>query len=312
MGAHLRRLLALGALMVAAATTAYDGPWMRLPAAGRPPQVGVYLFLWYRPTGSGWGNGNTLVPPVTPRPALGWYDSRQRDVIRAHLDEISATGFDFVIVDLVAPDAATWGSVRTLFQEVAAYPLRVAVMLDGLYREPAAVQQAWLRQVRDEFGGHPRALRVQGKPLLLLFSSFDPVVVEGASVRNVYWSPDYRNGYNPFYRGRSPSSPTYPIDWPFWASGLPPLVNGVVPVMPGYDDRALGRADPVYYSREDGRLYAAQWERALRLRPDLITVYSWNEHFEQTAIEPTDAWGRRYLDLTRQFLQQARLTRTEG
>jgi hypothetical protein len=43
--------------------------------------------------------------------------------------------------------------------------------------------------------------------------------------------------------------------------------------------------------RRDSELYRAQWNRALSLHPELIVIYSWNEYFEQTAIEPTDAWG---------------------
>ena len=34
-------------------------------------------------------------------------------------------------------------------------------------------------------------------------------------------------------------------------------------------------------------------------------IYSWNEYFEQTAIEPADAWGDRYLAMTACYAAQA-------
>lgn len=304
----LRSFLLLGAAALCGAVSAFDGSWSTLPAAEQRPQIGVYLFLWYRPTSAGWGNGSTLVSAGAPRPELGWYDSSRPEVLRAQVENIASTGFDFAIVNLVAGDDRMWDIVTTLYREAEGSPLKLAVMVDGLYRASRTVQEASLRRARDRFGRHPNAFWFEGKPLMLSFSSFGPVTVEGVTVRNVYWSPDYRNGFNPFYRGRTPTSPTYPVDWPFWGPG-PPLVNGVVPVIPGYDDRSLGRETAIYHPREDGRLYAAQWEHALRQRPDIITVYSWNEHFEQTAIEPTEAWGRRYLDMTREFIQRAKAGR---
>ena len=94
----------------------------------------------------------------------------------------------------------------------------------------------------------------------------------------------------------------YPHDWPFWADTPPPLVNGVVPVMPGYIDTHLGRDDPMVYPRNDGRMYHEQWQHALSQKPELILVYSWNEYFEQSAIEPTEQWGDSYLRWTKCYI----------
>ena len=57
------------------------------------------------------------------------------------------------------------------------------------------------------------------------------------TLRNVYWTPRYGPGENTF----NLDNVLYPYDWPFWADTPPPLVNGVVPVMPGYIDTHLGR-----------------------------------------------------------------------
>ncbi len=69
-------------------------------------------------------------------------------------------------------------------------------------------------------------------------------------------------------------------------------------VGPGYDARrAVG--DPRVKPRLDGRTYDSMWSAALRARPDVVTVTSYNEWHEGTQIEPARAHrgprGRRYL-----------------
>jgi hypothetical protein len=76
-------------------------------------------------------------------------------------------------------------------------------------------------------------------------------------------------------------------------------------VIPGYTDAGLGRAQSMVHERNNGQMYREQWQRALAVHPEVILVYSWNEYFERTAIEPTDAWGDQYLRLTACFIAQA-------
>jgi hypothetical protein len=117
----------------------------------------------------------------------------------------------------------------------------------------------------------------------------------------VYWTDRYDPDRNTF----NPSSQLDLHDWAFWAPTPQPAVNGVVPVIPGYTDASLGRARTMIHPRANGRFYRGQWQRALALHPELILVYSWNEYFEQTAIEPTDAWGSQYLQMTACFIAHA-------
>jgi hypothetical protein len=85
----------------------------------------------------------------------------------------------------------------------------------------------------------------------------------------------------------------------------------MVPVIPGYNDARLGRPQTMVYARDDGRYYGQQWQRALALHPELIIVYGWNEYFEETAIEPSNAWGYRYLELSACYIAQAHRGTTE-
>ena len=120
-------------------------------------------------------------------------------------------------------------------------------------------------------------------------------------MRNMYWTSRYTPDDNSF----NPSTRLEPRDWAFWSPTPQPLVNGMVPIIPGYDDSRLGREHPMFHARDNGTYYAEQWRRALALHPELIIVYGWNEYFEQTAIEPSTAWGYRYLDVSACYIRHA-------
>lgn len=70
-------------------------------------------------------------------------------------------------------------------------------------------------------------------------------------------------------------------------------------VSPGYDDQRLrGGTNPVV-PRDDGRRYLQTWRAALAGEPDWVLVTSWNEWFEDTAIEPGTRSGSGALRITR-------------
>lgn len=263
--------------------------------AAQRPLVGVHYFTWYSRSGPNtWGNGRTSVYSQSPKPALGWYNSNDPEVMDAHIAEMTRAGFDFVILNVVAESPPSWQNAHRFFDRLAGRTLRAAVMLDGLNVEPAAAKATWVQKARSEFAAHASYFSLRDEPLIVLFAAPVDFAVPGVALRNVYWTPAYAPGANTF----NPQFVLYPHDWPFWEPSPQSVVNGVVSVAPGYDDTHLGRTAPMLHPRNDGRMYHDQWQRALALHPELIVVYSWNEHFEQTAIEPTGTWGDRYLQWT--------------
>ena len=280
-----------------------DSPYTVAEIRGRlaqqRPLVGVHYFMWYRPI-DGWGNGFTSVAADAPRPLIGPYDSSDTDVIVTQITQMEEAGFDFVLVHIVFNQERTWTNARTFMDRLSGHRLKAAIVLDGLYKEPADVKAMWVRKVRDEYAGDSHYLRLYGQPLIALFSSRLNFAVPGVILRNVYWTPTYDPGSNTFNPKR-----LEPRDWAFWAATPQPLVNGMVPVVPGYNDAALGRDQTMVYGRDNGRYYEQQWRRALMLRPEFIIVYGWNEYFEQTAIEPATPWGDRYLQLSACYIAQA-------
>jgi hypothetical protein len=70
--------------------------------------------------------------------------------------------------------------------------------------------------------------------------------------------------------------------------------------MPGYDDtRINGRTPTFAVSRQNGSYYERTFQGAIDSRPDWVVITSFNEWLEGTQIEPSQTYGRQYLDLTR-------------
>jgi hypothetical protein len=269
--------------------------------AAQRPLVGVHYFAWYQPDAGGWRNHATVVPSDSPEPVLGWYDSRSADVMTTQIRQMEEAGFDFVAVHAIPALPQTWANARAFVDRLSGHHLNAALVLDSLYDEPPDVKARWVERARQEFGGSGHYFRLHGQPLVMLFSTRLDFDAPGVRLRNVYWSYRYDPGKNPF----NPDLGLEPRDWPFWAPTPQPLANGLVPVIPGYTDVALGRAQSMVHERNNGQLYREQWQRALALHPEVILVYSRNEYFERTAIEPTDAWGDQYLRMTKCFIRHA-------
>jgi len=267
----------------------------------RRPMVGVHYFAWYQSDGRGWGNGATVVPGDTPQPSLGWYTSSDVAVMDTHIAQMTAAGFDFVILQVIAASPESWATAHKFFGRLEGTRLKAAVMLDGLYTAQITTSVASLERARTEFAAHPNYFRTGDTPLFLLFSGRMDFRVPGIAIRNVYWADRYGPGANTF----NPDGLLYPHDWPFWSPTPPPLINGIVPIVPGYSDTHLGRPEAMEHPRNNGQMYHEQWQRALALRPEFIIVYSWNEHFERTAIEPTAAWGDQYVNWTACYVAHA-------
>jgi len=274
---------------------------IRSRLAAQRPIVGIHYFAWYQSDLAGWRNHETRVPSDAPKPALGWYDSRDTEVMATHIRQMEEAGFDFVAVHVIPALPQTWSNAHAFVDRLSGHRLHVALVLDSLYDESPAVKARWVEKTRQEFGSNSHYLRLHGQPLVMLFSTRLDFDVPGVLLRNVYWSYRYDPGKNPF----NGNLRLEPRDWPFWAPTPQPVANGLVPVIPGYTDAGLGRAQSMVHERNNGQMYREQWQRALAVHPEVILVYSWNEYFERTAIEPTDAWGDQYLRLTACFIAQA-------
>jgi hypothetical protein len=77
--------------------------------------------------------------------------------------------------------------------------------------------------------------------------------------------------------------------------------GGVAAVGPGYDDRSRSNPRGTRVDRQDGALYAGNLQGALQSGRRLVAIETWNELHEGSSIAETIEFGRKYIDMTRDF-----------
>jgi hypothetical protein len=288
------------------------------PAVAQAPERLVLAFYY------NWFDENSWradrVPDVPAEP----YASRDRGVMGRHIDQAKAAGIDAFVVSWYGPSVEnnqTETNLRGLLDEAAGRGFRVAVDVEvggPFFGGPGDVQGA-LATLLATHAQHPAYLRSDGKPVIFFWrqqrfnlgtwgairNAVDPgrgsvwieegvdvsplAVFDGHHLYSVTWNPPTdmaRTAQKFAQRTRAMAAKL----------GAPKVY--VSTVMPGYNDTKLPRANRFAVSREDGAYYARSWQAAIGAQPDWIIITSFNEFPEGTYIEPSQAYGSMYLDLT--------------
>ncbi len=297
----------LAVLLVAVALPASAGA----SPAGPIPAF-AYYYIWY--DASSWDRAKTTYP------LAGRYSSDDVAVMRRQVAQAKASGLGGFIV--------SWKSTPKLNRRLAALVrvadaahFKLAVIYEGLnfQRDPlsAARVAADIETFAQRYGSDPAfgveekpvviwsgtwrfsraqiasvARRVRGRVLLLAseksvagYRRLDGLVDGDA----YYWSsvdPDTQPGY-----GRKLAEMSSAVHR---LGGL-----WIAPAAPGFDARLVGGTRVV--DRQDGRTLRREWSTALSSSPDMIGLISWNEFSENSEVEPTRAFGGRYLDIVAQL-----------
>ncbi len=293
------------------------GCWPR-PAAAQSPDRLVLAFYYT------WFDENSWGPDRVPDQPLARYASRDRAVMARHIEQAKGAGIDAFVVSWYGPrveNNQTETNLRALLDEAAARDFRLAVdfeVTSPFYGDAGDVQ-AGLRALLATHANHPAYLRVGGKPVVFFWrqqrfdisawaairAAVDPnhnslwieegvdvaplSVFDGHHLYSVTWNPPTDLAYTASKFARQVRSAASRL-------GSPKVY--VATVMPGYDDRKTGRGNAFAVGREDGAYYARSWQAAIASAPDWIVITSFDEWPEGTYIEPSQAYGNRYLDLT--------------
>jgi hypothetical protein len=196
-----------------------------------------------------------------------------------------------------------------------------------------------LRYVIDRYSRHANFLHVEGKAVIF-FADMYRVPVAGGQTPQQAWAairaqvdPNgdtwwIAEGLDPAYLAIFDGLFVYKVthaDYPDdylkasrWASQVrqwekkadkPKL--WIATLTPGWDDLRAGcRPDvrvhsrPHKQDRADGAFYRATFNAALKSNPDWLWIHSFNEWVEGTYIEPSVFYGDKYMQMTREFVQQ--------
>jgi hypothetical protein len=298
-------------------------------------EFGIYFYPWYHKTK--WEEAC-----VPHHPLKGLYDSRDPAILTWQMDLIQWCGFDYVIFEFVPLKDWNFGHCATAIEEALSClrqrNMRWAFLLDGSVNPFSDHRvhdiEAMIRYIEDRKWTDALIKGKSGNPLWL---SYAPLRIEAAYLQREFasyewrfpvWLPHWREPDEQFVLpafsdfGAEASADNITVFdslvkkryIAFWESSqIVSNFDGFCSVTPGYFDKLLDR-DPQLapeLDRQNGLTLTRQFQAAVKTRPDHILVYSWNEYFEGTAIEPTMEHGATYAQMVRDEISDARQRHSE-
>ena len=267
----------------------------------RAAEVGIFYYPWWgtlERDGSGSTGRRTAASrrPTSRPPSIRHaapYSSADRSIVRAQMREIAHAGIDTVIVSWWGWGSLEDGRLTLALKEARAARLRVAVHLEPWRgRTPwSAVEAIQAMQARgvNEFyvydstrtpdADWAAALAAVPGAVVYANTSFIGKAIRGG-FDGVYTYDVYVNSGSSFARLCRQARRAGLLCAPVGRPGLRRV--------PGDRRRATA-------TRARGARYDAMWARAIRSRPDAVTITSYNEWHEGTQIEPARVSGWPYL-----------------
>lgn len=270
--------------------------------------VGAYYYVWYEK--DSWTE-------VIDNPVLDYYGSENHTIIKEHLDLIERLGIDFLILSY-----NPWTQTHISYNNTP-HVFEVAKELDSNIKLCLIVESDPLNEslndynftlvhdlIYEEYTIQSHYFNWQGKPLLLYYNAKNMTEITGVQEDNRFIQKILgHEGY---------------VDWVYvthyegnWLGKFDERnpSDRHICVSPAYSD--VHFRDPnwtcdVDYSKG---YYQKEWDYALeevcKNTTDLITIASWNEFPERTAIEPHIRNGCNFsssyaYDLTQDYLEKLR------
>jgi hypothetical protein len=297
---------------IAAATLGVRNGYASAPSAG-PIPVLAYYYIWYTPTS--WQRAKRDLP------LLGPYSSDQASVMRQHIEWAKAAGIDGFIVSWKSTPALNSRLAR-LVSIADAEHFKLTLIYEGLDFErrplPAGRIASDLQEFAARYGRDP-AFKVFGdEPIVIWsgtwkYSASDvaevtrgvrgrlKVLASEKSVPGYLRLASHVDGNAYYWSSVDLTTPGYPAK--LNALGSAVHAHGglwIAPAGPGFDARLLGGTRVV--PRRNGLTLRREYATALVSSPDAVGLISWNEFSENSQIEPSRAYGQRYLSVVASML----------
>jgi hypothetical protein len=281
----------------------------------------AFYYPWYY--ADDWSSTQLKDRPITR------YSSDDRRAITHQIEQAQSAGIDGFISSWWGPGSYTDQNLKLLLDIAQEKRFSVTIYFETLKdsspRDKDEILK-WLSYAISTYRGHPAFMKVNGKPLIVIWASesvplatwksvlkelraqgLDATylamgynitnldVFDGLHEYNVFTIPNLTETFRSVaratrYYGLLADSPT-PKIW-------------VATVQPGYDDRLIPGRSGLFQDRDNGKFYRNTFEAALKSDPDWIFITTWNEWWEHTYIEPSELYGDLYLRITREFAEK--------
>jgi hypothetical protein len=281
--------------------------------------------------------GWDLDAPCTDTPLLG-YALDDPDTLAAHIRQAQSAGIDgFLVSWLDDPDLNR--RLSTLLDAAEETGFKIAIYLETApdpndrTLRPAQVRE-WIAYALRVFGDHPAYMRVDGRPVVFVYSSdaaplatwqdmFDALSARGLTGSYIAMSYDPSNlevfdGLHQYAVFGDPDlAGTYQsvartVRYFSLLSDTPRPGIWAATVHPGFDNCPYHPGSPYVVDREEGDYYRSTFLAAISGDPDWIIITSWNEFGENTHIAPSERYGDMYLRLTSELAQMWRNAQSGG
>ena len=267
----------------------------------------AYYYIWYDTRS--WDRAKDDYPE------LGRYSSDDPAVMASHVEMAKQAGIDGFIVSWKSTPALN-RRLEQLSGIATANGLKLALIYEGLdfHRNPLPVERVRrdLTEAADRYTSAP-AFDIFDRPLVIWsgtwrFSAADIARVARPLRDRLLILGSERNPEGVRRLAGMVDGGAY-----YWSSGDPQRTPGyrqklaamgelvhdqggiwIAPAAAGFDARKLGGSRVV--ERRDGATLLASLSAAMTSAPDAVGLISWNEFSESSHVEPSQRYGRRYLD----------------
>ena len=310
--------LAPGLAFASPSTSPTPGP---SNIGGVKPLVLAHYYIWFTP-----GSWNRAKKDV---PLAGRYSSDDIEVMRTHVREAQAAGIDGFIVSWKSTPAMD-SRLANLVKVAAEQDFKLAVTYQCLDFNRAPLPAARIAKDLDFFAdtyGNNSVFDIFGKPLVVLTGTSVMTKVTVAKIAEPHRKRLLILASDKNIKSYERIADVVDGNLYYWSSVNPHQHNGyaeklisfgdavrahggiwVAPAAPGFDARLVGGTSSI--DRMDGKTLRAEWNAAISSRPAAIGIISWNEFSENTHVEPSKAYGNRYLDVLAELTGAASLPST--
>jgi hypothetical protein len=280
------------------------------PASQAPSQpLFAFFYQWFDP--SSWNRAKIDYP------AVGRYSSDDKSVMRDQIQQAKSAGIQGFIVSW--KDSVTnTRRLHELATVAAQQHFSLAMIYQGLDFNrrplPTAEVAADFKTFQTQFATNPVFYRIGGKALTIFSGTWEYshdnvasitrgvrasmlVLSTEKSVAGYQRIADVTDGDAYYWSSVNPSSnPTYLTK----LDDLSRVIHAddkywIAPFAPGFDARLVGGTKAV--PRDNGATLRTEYNVAVKSSPDLLGLISWNEFSENTYVEPSQHYGRRFLDV---------------
>ena len=297
-------------------------------------RLGAYFYPWYSP--QRWREARHPFCPL-----IGEYESSSACAIDWQVQNIRKASLDFLVIEVISPSdwcaPICYSTIDRLLGKLTENGISYTFLIDNKVGPANTLvpSRTWrydeyieIMEMIKRRWGLSEIFGDGGRGILFAFS---PEFGEAAFLKKNYpeykwlfpiYLPHWANllddwhkeqlvlaGFGNFHAGSVFDALTSCGYIPFWSSDRRfQVANDVASVVPGYDDSGLVREPQIapLLPRRDGLEYVEQFHTGQVADASIFLIYSWNEYFEGTTIEPTLQYGDFYIELTRRLAQQVK------